>query len=34
MANHFLEYMAKLQQELYRYKPENVELCKYSWVKN
>lgn len=28
------EYLNKLQLELDRYIPENVELSKYSWVKN
>jgi hypothetical protein len=28
------EYLDKLQLELGRYIPENVELSKYSWVRN
>jgi len=30
----FQEYLDKLQLELNRYIPENVELSKYSWVRN
>lgn len=34
VANIFQEYTVKLQQELNRYIPEIVELCKYDWAKN